>query len=188
MGTTRYGTRLSLKKSQVDSIGGGGGSDDRTIYTRTFSVSAAQLAAKGAVTTSSFTLMTLAAYEGVRWIWLTTETAFNSSGSNATYAKVGWDGGAGGNGNNVGLISQQTVTTVGKIDDNSQHSALSLQAGQPMGNASDAIGDASALVGDELTLKAYMETSANHDTFDAGLLYIHIEIVRYDPTQVEAST
>tara|TARA_Y100001963_G_scaffold148925_1_gene227625 strand:- start:170 stop:667 length:498 start_codon:yes stop_codon:yes gene_type:complete len=32
MGTTRYGTRLSIKKSQVDSIGGGGSSVDNESF------------------------------------------------------------------------------------------------------------------------------------------------------------
>lgn len=185
MGTTRYGTRLSIKKSQLDAIGGGGGADARTIYTRTFTVTSAQLVAKGGIKTSSFALFTLAANEGIRWAWTSTPTAFVGSGSNNTYVKVGWTA------QNGGLLTQVQVDILNAInDDAGDHSAFGFGVDKAMGDAASGsqARDGVPLMGTSKPIVAYMETSANHDTLSAGLLYIHIEIVRYDTTQVEAST
>ena len=44
--------------------------------------------------------------------------------------------------------------------------------------------DATTLMGLEKELKIYTQTtSGNHDAASAGVTYINVEIVRYDPTQ-----
>ena len=183
MGITRYGTRLSLKKRQVDSIGGGGTADGRTIYTRTFQLTQAQIAAKGGVTSADFAIFTLAANEGIRWIWFRTIASF--TGGPNLYAEVGWAA------EHAGLYSQQAVTSAGNYDDAGHHSDVvgGLGLNDEMGEAGPEY-DATALMGTEKAIRLYSATnSGNHDGITGGgPLYINVEIVRYDASQVENVT
>tara|TARA_R100001082_G_scaffold89674_1_gene56134 strand:- start:531 stop:1469 length:939 start_codon:yes stop_codon:yes gene_type:complete len=153
--------------------------DARTVYTKSFKLSHSELAAKGGVTTSDFTLATLGPYEGVRWVWFRTTTAW--VGCNV-FINMSFTGGS-----NAGLLyAQQNVTAAGNYDDNDDHAGTGwdgLGNSREMGDAG-AEYDATTLMGLEKELKIYTQTtSGNHDAASAGVTYINVEIVRYDPTQ-----
>jgi len=156
----------------------GGAGDARTIYTRTFQLTQAQIAAKGAVTTANWSMFTLAANEGVRWIWFRTLSSF--TGGPNVYINVGWTGTTGG------LYAQTAMTSAGNYDDNAQHANDSLGSYDEMGDAG-AQYDATALMGAGHAIKVYSQTtSGNHDAVTGGgPLYINVEIVRYDASQLE---
>ena len=179
--STRFGTRLSSSVADLQTAlsGGSSSSDARTIYTKSFKLSHTELAAKGAVTTSDFTLATLGPNEGVRWIWFKTTTAW--VGCNV-FINMSFTGGS-----NTGLLySQQNVTAAGNYDDNSDHAGSGwdgLGNSREMGDAG-AEYDATTLMGLEKELKIYTQTtSGDHNAASAGVTYINVEIVRYDPTQ-----
>jgi len=155
--------------------------DARTVYTKSFKISHSEVAAKGATHTSSFVLGTLGPYEGVRWIWFRTATAW--VGINF-YASVSFTGGS----SNVLLYSQTNFTAAGNYDDNARHNGSGwdgLTAHRQMGHA-NAEYDATTLMGLEKELIIHTESEpggTNHDDATAGVTYVNVEIVRYDPTQ-----
>ena len=159
----------------------GGGSDARTIYTRTFQLTQAQIAAKGGVGTADWAMFTLAANEGVRWIWF--RTLSNFTGGPNVNVNVGWAANVGG------LYASQDMTTAGNYDDNYHHDNAALGNGREMGDAG-AEYDATALMGQTKALRVYTSTGGDdHDEVTGGgPLYINVEIVRYDASQLENVT
>ena len=181
--STRFGTRLSSSVADLQTAlsGGSSSSDARTIYTKSFKISHVEVAAKGATHTSSFVLGTLGPNEGVRWIWFRTTTAW--TGINF-YASVSFTGGS----NDSLLYSQTNFTAAGNYDDNARHNGSGwdgLPAHREMGDA-NAEYDATTLMGLEKELVIHTESEpggTNHNDATAGVTYVNVEIVRYDPTQ-----
>ena len=157
--------------------------DGRASYTRTFSLSGATLASKGAVTSSIFDMFTMGANEAIRWFWMETVTAF--TGGPSLYLNCGWTGQTGG------IYGNKEVTSLGVVDDNTDHSDYGLGNGRDMGGSKtlSQANDGVPLMGTGTALKLYsLSTGGNHAAFTGGLVYCNFEIVRYDAAQIEALT
>lgn len=186
--STRFGTRLSASVGDIAQIEtnrlaiGGGGGDDRTYITRTFTITQAQIAAKGGVTTSVFALFTLAANEGIRWAWWQTQANF--TGGPSVWAKLGHSG------DPDALLQQKNVTSGGTMDNGDDVGVL-FGANQGWGKGSSvAEKDTTALMGSSTAITCDIETtSGDHDEVTGGgALHINVEIIRYDTSQLEASS
>jgi hypothetical protein len=186
--STRFGTRLSASVDDIAQIAvnttaiAASSGDDRTIYTKSFKLSHTELVTKGATKTATFVLGTLGPYEGVRWIWFRTTTAWVGV---TLYFSSSFTGGS----STILLYSQRNFTAFGNYDDNASHNGSGwdgLTAHRYMGHA-NAQYDATTLMGLEKELVIHTDTSnvldTNHDQATAGVTYVNVEIVRYDPTQ-----
>ena len=188
--STRFRTRGSASRGDIAQIEtnrlaiGGGGGDDRTYITRTFTITQSQIAAKGVATTSVFALFTLAANEGIRWAWWQTQATFTGTFSGDVWAKLGHSG------DPDALLQQKSITDAGTYDNGDDVGVL-FGANQGRGKGSSvAEKDTTAQMGGSTAITVDIETTGGaHNTgTGGGALHINVEIVRYDPTQLETTS
>jgi len=160
---------------------GGGGGDARTLYTRTFQISAATIAAKGTAWSANFEIFTLTQNEGIRWCWMQNAAAFTGGTMWAQFGVITALN---------SLYLQQNVSAIGHYDDNSMH-GTSFQTYGEMGDkkysSSYNVGDATTYFRTGNTIHLNLQTygGAKMNTIGGGDLRLHFEIVRVDPDQME---
>jgi len=161
------------------------GGDARTIYTRTFEITLAQLQAVGATSTHTWSLMQLGPHEAIRWVWAeNTGAAFTGVGG--LYIELGRSGSAGTLYGSTNIAGSSAL-----LDDNSSHGAdFGIFKGMGEKKTGTGGGDGTTYYGQEEDIECVtMTTSGNHDDLlGGGPLYFHLEIVRVDTTQIESVT
>ena len=170
----------------------GSGGDGRSILTRTFEITRAQMVAKGATNTGTFSLFTMDANEAIRWAWVENAGSVNLAGSD-TPTWIGVNVGRSGDTNSIlnGSGSVNLINAGSVCDDNAIHGA-DFQGYGEMGDKGDP-NDATTYYGEEEALKAVVTIEAPGgkqlgNLTAGGPFYVHIETVRVDTTQVEASS
>jgi hypothetical protein len=170
----------------------GGGGDDRSVITRTFQITRAQMVAKGAVATATFSLFTLDENEGIRWAWVENAGSVNLAGSD-TPTWIGVNVGRSGDTDSIlaGSGSVNLINAGSVMDDNGVHGGDFQSTGE-MGDKGDP-NDATTYYGEEEAMKAVVTIEAPGgkqlgNLTAGGPFYVHIETVRVDTSQVENSS
>jgi len=162
---------------------GGGAADARTIITRTYEITLAQLQAITG-TTNTWALFTLGANEGIRWVWMENSgVAFTGA---TLYVEVGRSG------DTDSLYVQRNLTASGKVEDDNANAGADRGAYREMGDSNataESIGDGAVYYGAEQAIKCLTTTTGgNHDDLlGGGPIYIHVEIVRVSVADVVAA-
>lgn len=163
------------------------GSDARAIKVRSFSLSLAQMQAKGGATNATWTMLTLNTNEFLQWGWMENAgaTCTSSVALTGVWTEVGRAASPGT------LIIQTDLITAGTVtDDNSRHGADFVDSAV-MGNKLTASygGDATTYFHKSQTINVKVTLSGGSTMAQltaCGPLYFHLQIGKVDTTQLEA--
>lgn len=151
--------------------------DGRSVITRTFNVTQAVIASKGAVTTNTFDWFTLADNEGILWMWM--ENAGAVSAGASVWLKCGKAGSL------TSLFAQTDMSgAAAYYDDNAKHGS-DLGTFGVMGNSGNNQ-DATVYFGTQNAIKVHVQTTGGNlgDLSSGGPWRVHALCVRVDDTQM----